>query len=86
VKWLLPGSELTEEHVESAFLGGLTDGLLFSRDGHVFFEMDENSSDVQTRVAATFPGAERVEGPLAVYLETAGMRRRATTSALGRKK
>lgn len=81
--WLLQGDELTDEHEERAFLGGLTEARLFARMDHVFLEMEENNSQVQGRVLSAFPEAERVEGTLAVYFETAPLRRAANTAVLG---
>jgi len=82
MRWLLPGSEITSEYEERAFLGGLTDALLSSSHGRVFLEMEENNSQVQERVAEAFPEANRVEGALAMLVETAPMRARATAYAM----
>ena len=47
MKWLLPGSKLTTEYEERAFLGGLTDALLSSNQGRVFLEMDTQSDPAE---------------------------------------
>ena len=68
MRWLLPGSKVTRGYENRAFFGGLHEASIHLQDSYVFLEMDENNSQVQGRVQAAFPEAERVEGALAVFL------------------
>lgn len=85
MRWLLSDKELTDEVEERAFLGGLHDADFYVVRGRVILELEENNSQVQGRVLAAFPEAERLEGVLEVFYATSEARMRANQAVLGDK-